>query len=137
MDNKDKKTPLLVQMGIFAAILFVSQIISSLFPPTFVVPAPLIGMIILYLLLLTHVVKLSQVENLGDSLIGLISFLFIPSGIQLAGSLKLMQNEGVKDVVVTVFATIILLVVITYCGAFFIKIHRGLEKNMDKRRGQK
>ena len=57
-----KAAPILVQMGIFAAILFVSALISSLFPKSFVVPTPLIGMIILYILLATHIVKLEQVE---------------------------------------------------------------------------
>ncbi|EOA09129.1 amino acid/peptide transporter (Peptide:H+ symporter) [Pediococcus acidilactici D3] len=60
-DQEKKKTPILVQMAIFAAILFVSQIISQLFPANIVVPTPLIGMIILYILLATHIVKLEQV----------------------------------------------------------------------------
>ncbi|MCC3238309.1 murein hydrolase regulator LrgA, partial [Pediococcus acidilactici] len=42
-DQEKKKTPILVQMTIFAAILFVSQIISQLFPANIVVPTPLIG----------------------------------------------------------------------------------------------
>jgi holin-like protein len=125
--KQDKKdTPLLVQMGIFAAILFVSQMISQLFPANFVVPTPLIGMILLYILLAAKIIKLEQVEKLGDSLVGLIAFLFVPSGIQLAGSLGLMQREGVKDIIVIIISTIILLVVITYVGAFFIKMHQKI-----------
>ena len=54
MDKKDKKpeaSNIYVQMGIFAAILFVSQLISDLYPKSFVVPTPLIGMVLLYILL--------------------------------------------------------------------------------------
>lgn len=123
-EEKKKEAPILVQMGIFAAILFVSQLISNLFPKSFVVPTPLIGMI----LLACHIVKLEQVEKFGDFMISLIAFLFVPSGIQLAGSLGLMKKEGLQDVIVIIISTIILLAVIAYVGAFFIGVHHKLFK---------
>lgn len=126
-----KAAPILVQMGIFAAILFVSALISSLFPKSFVVPTPLIGMIILYILLATHIVKLEQVEKFGDFMISLIAFMFVPSGVQLAGSLDLMKREGLQDIIVSVLATIIILVVIAYIGALVIKIHQKLTGRVD------
>lgn len=51
MSNKKKPTPkraapLLVQFGIYTAILFVSNGISSFFPIGFPVPAPVIGLIL-------------------------------------------------------------------------------------------
>ncbi len=127
-EEKKKEAPILVQMGIFAAILFVSQLISNLFPKSFVVPTPLIGMILLYILLACHIVKLEQVEKFGDFMISLIAFLFVPSGIQLAGSLGLMKKEGLQDVIVIIISTIILLAVIAYVGAFFIEVHHKLFK---------
>ena len=126
-----KAAPILVQMGIFAAILFVSALISSLFPKSFVVPTPLIGMIILYILLATHIVKLEQVEKFGDLMISLSAFMFVPSGVQLAGSLDLMKREGLQDIIVSVLATIIILVVIAYVGALVIKIHQKLTGRVD------
>ena len=95
-EEKKKEAPILVQMGIFAAILFASQLISNLFPKSFVVPTPLIGMILLYILLACHIVKLEQVEKFGDFMISLIAFLFVPSGIQLAGSLGLMKRRATR-----------------------------------------
>lgn len=135
MDKKEKQAPakeekkaapILVQMGIFAAILFVSQLISDLFPASFVVPTPLIGMVLLYILLAAHIVKLEQVEKFGDFMISLIAFLFVPSGVQLCGSLGLMKREGLQDICVIIISTIILLVVIAYVGNFFVKLHERL-----------
>ncbi|WP_076461517.1 CidA/LrgA family protein [Limosilactobacillus caccae] len=128
-EQQKKAAPILVQMGIFAAILFVSQLISDLFPKSFVVPTPLIGMILLYILLATHIVKLEQVEKFGDFMISLIAFLFVPSGIQLAGSLGLMKREGLQDVIVIIISTIILLAVIAYVGTFFVGIHNKITGN--------
>ena len=127
-----KAAPILVQMGIFGAILFVSALISSLFPKSFVVPTPLIGMIILYILLATHIVKLEQVEKFGDFMISLIAFMFVPSGVQLAGSLDLMKKEGLQDIIVSILATIIILIAIAYVGALVIKIHQKITGQTDE-----
>ena len=127
-----KAAPILVQMVIFGAILFVSALISSLFPKSFVVPTPLIGMIILYILLATHIVKLEQVEKFGDFMISLIAFMFVPSGVQLAGSLDLMKKEGLQDIIVSILATIIILIAIAYVGALVIKIHQKITGQTDE-----
>ncbi|HJA74768.1 CidA/LrgA family protein [Limosilactobacillus pontis] len=132
MDKKDKKpeaSNIYVQMGIFAAILFVSQLISDLFPKSFVVPTPLIGMVLLYILLACHIVKLHQVEKFGTFMIGLIAFLFVPSGIQLAAHLDIMRREGIQDVCVIIISTIILLIVIAYVGALVMNIHHKITGN--------
>ena len=129
--KKKKAAPILVQMGIFGTILFVSQFISDLFPASFVVPTTLIGIMLLYVLLATHIVKLEQVEKFGDFMISLIAFLFVPSGVQLAGSLGLMKKEGLQDICVIIISTIILLVVIAYVGNFFVKLHERLSKKSD------
>ena len=129
--KKEKKeaAPLIVQLGIFAAVLMASQLISSLFPANFVVPTPLIGMVLLYILLITHIVKLEQVEMVGDSLIGLIAFLFIPSGIQLAGSLDIIKNEGVQLTIASILSTILMLLIIALVGEVVIKIHHWIIKD--------
>ncbi|MDY2803162.1 MAG: CidA/LrgA family protein [Limosilactobacillus sp.] len=134
MDKKDKKpeaSNIYVQMGIFAAILFVSQLISDLFPKSFVVPTPLIGMVLLYVLLACHIVKLHQVEKFGTFMIGLIAFLFVPSGIQLAAHLDIMRREGIQDVSVIIISTIIILVVIAYIGALVMSIHHKITGNKE------
>ncbi|MGM9981939.1 MAG: CidA/LrgA family protein [Limosilactobacillus sp.] len=134
MDKKDKKpeaSNIYVQMGIFAAILFVSQLISDLFPKSFVVPTPLIGMVLLYVLLACHIVKLHQVEKFGTFMIGLIAFLFVPSGIQLAAHLDIMRREGIQDVCVIIISTIIILVVIAYIGALVMSIHHKITGNKE------
>lgn len=133
-DDKPKASSIYVQMGIFAGVLFVSQLISDLFPKNFVVPTPLIGMVLLYILLATHVVKLHQVEKFGDFMIGLIAFLFVPSGIQLAAHLDIMKQEGVKDIAVIVISTIILLIVIAYVGAAVMWVHHKIAKMVEMKR---
>lgn len=119
-----KDAPILIQMGIFAAILFVSGLISPLFPKNFPVPTPVLGLIILYLLLTTKIVKLEQVDKFATFLIGFIAFLFVPSGVQLTASLDIMKAQGVQLVSAIIIATIILLVVVAYTTSFFIWVKK-------------
>ncbi|WP_233553577.1 CidA/LrgA family protein [Lactobacillus sp. ESL0228] len=118
-EKKVKSAPILVQMFIYAAILFVSQVISDLMPKSFPVPTPVIGLILLYVLLTTKVIKIEWVDSFGSVLISLIGFMFVPSGISLAANLKIMKAQGVQLIIVIVAATIILLVVIAYTTRFF------------------
>ena len=104
--QKQKSAPILVQMLIYATILFVSQIISDLMPKSFPVPTPVIGLVLLYVLLTTHVIKLEWVDSFGSALISLISFMFVPSGISLAANLKIMREQGVQLLIVIVASTI-------------------------------
>ncbi|MEB2358632.1 antiholin-like murein hydrolase modulator LrgA [Bacillus pumilus] len=97
----------LSQAFIFATVMFVSNLISMYLPIP--MPASVIGLVLLFVLLTTKIVKLEQVEQLGTSLTGLISFLFVPSGISVIQSLGVMQEVGVQVVGVIIIATIILL----------------------------
>lgn len=117
--EKTKSAPILVQMFIYAAILFVAQVISDLIPQSFPVPTPVIGLVLLYLLLTCHVIKVEWVDSFGSALISLIGFMFVPSGISLAANLKIMQKQGVQLIIVIIVATIILLVVTAYTTRFF------------------
>lgn len=122
--------PILQQMGIFAAVLFVSSLISPLFPASFPVPTPVIGLVLMYLCLASHLVKLYQVEKMADFLISLIAFLFVPSGIQMANSLNVFTDDGaltgVMLIVTIILATVILLVVVAYTTAGFMAISRNV-----------
>lgn len=124
-----KETPIITQLSIFISILFVSNIISSFFPSSFPVPTPLIGLVLLYLLLTTKVIKVSQVEKVGDFFIGILAFLFIPSGIQLAPSLDVLSHDGVKIIGMTIFSTIVLLVVIASTTSIIIHIKQKISSN--------
>lgn len=117
MSEKEKtvnSAPILIQMLIYAAVLFVSQFISNLMPKSFPLPTPVVGLVLLYLLLTLHIIKLEWVDSLASALISVIGFLFVPSGISLAEHLNIMQAEGIRLVIVIIISTIILLVVTAY-----------------------
>ena len=93
--KEEQASPILIQMGIFAAILFVSSLISPLFPATFPVPTPVIGLVILYILLASHIVKLRNVEKFGDFMISLIAFCSFLQ-VSIGTSLDILKAQGVQ-----------------------------------------
>ncbi|WEV70731.1 CidA/LrgA family protein [Lactobacillus sp. ESL0785] len=113
-EDKHQSAPLLFQMLIYATILFVSQLISEMMPKNFPVPTPVIGLVLLYVLLTAHVIKIEWVDSFGSALISLISFMFVPSGISIAANLDIMKAQGVQLVLVILLSTVILLVVTAY-----------------------
>ena len=120
-----KDAPILVQIGIYATVLFISWLISEFVAktfPKFPLPTPVIGLVLLYLALTFKIIKVEWVDSFGSFMISLIGFLFVPSGIQLAGTLGILQNEGWKLVIVIILSTIVLLVVVAYTARLFIWI---------------
>lgn len=132
-EKKVESAPILVQMGIFATVLFVSSLISSLFPPSFPVPTPVIGLVLLYLLLVLKIVKVQWVDSFSGFMISMIGFLFVPSGVSLASSLDIMKAQGLQIIAVVIISTVIMLVVTTYIAMFLISLRKKLTKqNSDK-----
>lgn len=120
-DSKVKKNaPIMVQMLIYAVILFISQILSNLLPKSFPIPTPVIGLILLYLLLTVGIIKVEWVDSLSTALVGTIGFLFVPSGISLAGNLGIMKTEGLQLIIVIILSTVIMLVSIAYTAKFIL-----------------
>lgn len=127
MENNQKKKPasLLTQFLIFSFILLIANILSigiSVILPEFPVPTPLIGLVLLFIALVSGLVKLEQVESLSTDLIGLIGLLFVPSGISLISSLTLFKQEGIKIIVVVIISTVVLLLSVAYTSQLVAKI---------------
>ncbi|MBQ1959335.1 MAG: CidA/LrgA family protein, partial [Firmicutes bacterium] len=78
-------------MSQFAIILlatFAGQLLNNIIPLP--VPAAIWGMIILFALLSTGLVKLEQVEATADFLSGLMMLIFVPFGVSLMASYDLL-----------------------------------------------
>ena len=88
-------------------MMFISNGIAAVLPIP--IPPSVIGLVLLFALLCTKVLKLEQVESLGTALTSLIGFLFVPSGISVMNSLGVMEKYGLPIVLVIFLATVILL----------------------------
>lgn len=96
---------LLFQFGIIVAVSFAGEGLNYIVPLP--VPASIWGMIIMFLLLFTKVIKLSQVEKAADYLLSIMSFLFVPVGAGLMDSFPYVKNEILAILAIIIVSTMV------------------------------
>lgn len=112
----------LQQAFVFALIMLLANFIVGVLP--FPMPASVMGLILLFIALCLKIVKLEQVEALGTSLTGLISFLFVPSGISVINSLGIMSQYGLQIVLIIIIATTILLAITGWTATALLNLKK-------------
>ncbi len=89
-------------------ISFVGELLKIFLPLP--VPASIYGMIILFILLETGLVKLGSVKGAGDFLIEIMPVMFIPAGVGLLESWGVLQPIIVRVISATLVTTITVMV---------------------------
>ena len=77
------------QALIIAAVTFTAELIKFLIPLP--IPASIYGLILLFTLLKTGVLKLSQVEDVGGLLLELMPLLLVPTSVSFINSLDAVR----------------------------------------------
>ena len=95
----------LSQIGIILAISFIGEVLNKIIPLP--IPASIYGMIILFVALVTGLIKLSAVKETGKFLIDIMPLLFIPPTVGLIESWGTMQSFLVAIIVISLVSTIL------------------------------
>lgn len=99
----------LKQFLIILSISFIGEILKAVLPLP--VPASIYGMAILFVCLLTGVLKLEQVRGAGKFLIEIMPVMFIPAGVGLMASWDILQPMLVPVAVITVVVLVAVMAV--------------------------
>lgn len=118
----------LKQVGYILGILLMAEVLEKAF--NLPLPGAILGMILLALLLITGLIRLEDVEEGADSLIGLLAFLFVPILVGAKDSLGQLKGNLIQIIIVIVVATLVVLIV----TAWLVQL---LNRQMDKKRGHK
>lgn len=104
-----KKTySIMYQSVVIGAIILISKVIELLMP--FTMPSSVIGLVLLFVALCLKIVKLEQVEKVGDALVDNIGLFFVPAGISVINSFELLKANFVLDILLIFISTVLLLV---------------------------
>lgn len=104
-----KKTySIMYQSVVIGAIILISKVIELLVP--FTMPSSVIGLVLLFVALCLKIVKLEQVEKVGDALVDNIGLFFVPAGISVINSFELLKANFVLDILLIFISTVLLLV---------------------------
>ena len=78
------------QAIIIAAVTFAAEIVKYTLPLP--IPASIYGLILLFILLKTGIIKLSQIEDVGNLLLELMPLLLVPASVSFLTVLDTIQS---------------------------------------------
>ena len=107
---------------VIMCIHFVSIALVDIFK--LLLPAPLLGMIILAVLLYTNVIKINLVEPAAYLLLEYMGMLFIPPAISIILYYKIIVQEAVPIIVTLIVTTLLVMIITGKVVQFFSKKQR-------------
>ena len=107
------------QFILILAISFVGELLKYLLPLP--VPASIYGMVLMFVFLLTGVIKLEHVRETGKFLIEIMPLMFIPAGVGLMSSWSTLKPLLLPVAVITVVTIITVMVASGHTAQFILK----------------
>ena len=89
------------------SIYFAGEIISKLL--NLPIPGNIIGMILLFVLLTSNIIKVEKVENLANFFLDHLAFFFIPASVALMTSFVSLKGSIFKIILLCILTTIIVI----------------------------
>ena len=93
------------QISLIATISFISELLHFFLPLP--IPASVYGMVILFVLLCTGVIKLPQIEALADWLLSVMPIFFIAPSVGLINSFDSIKGQVIPLVVICFVSTVV------------------------------
>lgn len=115
------------QFTIICGISLVGEALNYLLKPL-PIPASIWGMLILFVLLCTKLVRLEHVQDAADFLFIIMPLTFIPLGAQLLEGYSSLKNDLVSIVAICVVSTFVVFVV----TSFFVQIVRSRQTDKEE-----
>lgn len=95
------------QFLMILAVTFMGEIMKELIPLP--IPAGIYGLVLLFLALMTGVIKLPQVKGAADFLIETMPIMFIPAAVGLLDTWDVLMPVCGKILVITVVSTVLVM----------------------------
>ena len=92
---------------IILGIYLLGELLESLF--NLPIPGNILGMVILFILLCTNIVKVDNISSITDFLLDHLAFFFIPAGVGLMTSIGIIEATWLQLLVVCLSTTIIII----------------------------
>ena len=117
----------LKQFLVILVIAFAGEVLKYIIPLP--IPASIYGLIILFVGLLTGLIRLEQVREAGKFLIEIMPVMFIPAGVGLLTAWGILKPVCVPIILITVITTVVVMIVTGRVTQAVIR--------MDRKKGQK
>ena len=119
------------QIGIIFTVCWLSILVEKILP--FAFPASVIGMILLFICLLTGVLKIEHIQEKADFLLENMAFFFVPAGVSIINYFDVLESTWIQLVVICVISTVVTFAV----TAWSVKLTVRLLSRLRERRSEK
>lgn len=109
----------LKQFFIILAVSFAGEILNRLIPLP--VPGSIYGIVILFVLLCTGIVKVKDVKEVSKLLIEIMPIMFIPAAAGLIESWGVVKSGVIQYIVLTLVSTVVVMAVSGIVTQIFIR----------------
>lgn len=117
------------------AIIFSIYSISDIFCKSLklAIPGNVIGMLLLFVLLMTGIIKENHIDKASDILISNMSLLFVPATLAIMEEYKYIKEEIIPFIIVCIFMVIVIMVSTGFTAQVLEKLFNNLRiKNLRK-----
>ena len=115
------------QFGIILGVTCAGEVLKYFIPLS--VPGSIYGLILMFILLFTGILKVEHVKETGEFLIEIMPLMFIPAGVGLITSWSQLQSFLVPLFVITVVSTFVVMIVTGKVTDFLIsRMGKGEKK---------
>ena len=114
------------QLAIIFGVSFAGELLNAILPLP--VPASVYGLVIMFLLLCTKIVKLEQVENVAELLMSIMPLFFIEPTVGIMNSYGLVKGK-IIPLFIACFLSFAAVVVVTGSVSQFIIRYKRKEKD--------
>ena len=95
------------QFLIILLISFIGELFNNLVPLP--IPGSIYGMIIIFILLCTGIIKLNQIKDVGRFLLSILPMMFIPSAVGIMSQIEQIESIWLEILIVTIVTTFIVM----------------------------
>lgn len=112
------------------AIIFSIYSISDIFCKSLKLPIPanVVGMLTLFILLMTGIIKEHHIDKASDILVSNMSLLFVPATLAIIEEYKFIKDEIAPFIIICVFMVIVIMVSTGLIAQVLEKIFNKLRK---------
>lgn len=108
------------EVTIILLITYIGEVLSRFISTP--IPGPVIGMILIFILLHSGILKVKHIENITSILLLNLAILFIPPGVKLISALDLLSGNLIKILILMVLTTAITMVTTGLTVQYLIKV---------------
>ena len=116
------------QLLIILLVSFIGELLNYFIPLP--IPGSIYGMVLMFILLCTGIIKLSQIKDVSKLLIDIMPMLFIPSAVGIMAQFDQLKNIWIQVIVITIVTTVITMAVTGLTSQAIIRYNK--RKEIDK-----